>query len=73
MTTAATETDLGFGLGIALSILAVLGALGTAYFGYVAATATGGGHGAQINGGIAFGVAIVAGGLAVAAFHAYDR
>ena len=73
MTTTQGGTDLGFGLGVAFSLLALFGALGTVYFGYTAALAHDSSGAAQVNSGIAFAVAVFAGCLAVAAFHAYDR
>lgn len=58
----ADSTDKGVGLPVLFSIVAVLGAVGLTVFGFT---------GDQLAAGGAFGVAVVAGTLAIAAYHAY--
>jgi len=71
-----TRTDKGLGLGVLFSIVAVGGALATAALGYTYAVNHAAGEAAratQVNAGIAFGVGLLAAGLAVTALHVYDN
>jgi len=61
--TTATSTDKGVGIPLAFGAIAVIGAVGMAVFGMT---------GDQVASGWAFAVAMVAGTLAVAAYHGYD-
>jgi hypothetical protein len=57
---------------MAFGVLAVVAAAVTAGFGFGSADATGeGGESAQVLSGIAFGVALAAGVVAILAIHAY--
>lgn len=70
-----TQTDLGIGLGLLFSLIAVGAALATTVLGYTYAINHAAGEAAratQINAGLAFGLAVLAAGLAVAALHVYD-
>lgn len=58
----ADSTDRGVGLAIVFSIVAVLGAVGLTVFGFT---------GDQLAAGGAFGVAVLGGSLAIAAYHLY--
>lgn len=58
----ATASDKGVGFAMAFGLLAILGAIGLAIFGTT---------GDQTWAGLSFGVAMVAGSLAVAAYHVY--
>lgn len=58
----ADSTDRGVGFPVLFGIVAVLGAVGLTAFGFT---------GDQLAAGIAFGVAVAAGSLSVAAYHAY--
>lgn len=62
MATAST-TDKRVGFPLVLGILAVLGAVGMTVFGFT---------GDQLQAGLSFGVAMLAGSLAIAAYHVYD-
>jgi hypothetical protein len=62
MATAST-TDKRVGFPLVLGILAMLGAVGMTVFGFT---------GAQLAAGASFAVAMLAGSLAVAAYHVYD-
>jgi len=70
MATTSSKTDMSIGLGLLFSILAVVASVATAVFGY--SYALDHARALQINGGIAFGVAMLAGALAIVAIHAYD-
>lgn len=61
MATAST-TDKGVGFPLVLGVLAVLGAVGMTVFGFT---------GDQIAAGLSFGLAMLAGSLAIAAYHVY--
>lgn len=61
MTTTST-TDKAVGLPLVLGILATFGAVGMAVFGYT---------GDQLGAGLSFAAAMLAGSLAVAAYHVY--
>lgn len=67
-----TESDMGVGLGMALSFVALVAALVIGGAGYVGAMETGG-HGGdlQIVAGVALAVALLAGSLAIVAMHVY--
>lgn len=74
MATTSSKTDMSVGLGLLFSIIAVAAAGATAMFGYSYAIEHAAGEaarGIQINGGIAFGVAMLAAALAVVAIHVY--
>ena len=58
----ADSTDQSVGLPLVFGILAVLGAVGLAVFGFT---------GDQTAAGWSFAVAMVAGALSIAAYHAY--
>lgn len=62
MTEATAQTDVGFGLTVVFAFLSVLGAV-VAYAG----------HADQLVAGAGFGVAVLAGGLAITATHLYER
>ncbi len=71
-----TRTDLGLGLGVLFSLVAVGAAVATTVLGYTYAVNHAAGEAAratQVNGGLAFGLALLAAGLAVAALHVYDN
>lgn len=71
----ATSSDLGIGLGLAFSIVSVAAAAATAYLGYVYAIRHANEVAAdavQINAAMAFGAAMLAGGLAIVAIHVYE-
>ena len=71
-----TQTDLGVGLGVLFSLVAIGAAVATTVLGYTYAINHAAGEAAratQINAGLAFALALVAGGLAVAALHVYDN
>jgi hypothetical protein len=70
MATTSSKTDMSLGLGLLFSIVAVAGAVGTAVFGYLYALEHA--RAVQINSGIAFGVAMLAAGLAIVAIHVYE-
>ncbi|MCQ4333070.1 hypothetical protein KM295_06075 [Natronomonas sp. F2-12] len=57
------STDKGVGFPVLFGVIAVLGAVGLATFGFT---------GDQTASGISFAVAMLAGGLSVAAYHAYS-
>lgn len=66
-----SNTDMGFGLAVvfaALSILGALAATGTSYLAVV-----GGNHGMQAISGVGIGLAMLFGGLAIAAMHVYGN
>lgn len=58
----ADSTDRGVGFPLLFGIVAILGAVGLTVFGFT---------GDQLAAGAAFGVAVAAGGLSIAAYHAY--
>jgi hypothetical protein len=58
----ADSTDKGVGFPVLFGVIAVLGAAGLAAFGYL---------GDQTASGLSFAVAMLGGGLAVAAYHVY--
>jgi hypothetical protein len=58
----ADSTDKGVGFPVLFGLVAVLGAVGLAAFGYT---------GDQTASGLSFAVAMIAGGLSIAAYHAY--
>lgn len=58
----ADSTDKGVGFPVLFGIVAVLGAVGLAVFGFT---------GDQLASGAAFAVAMIAGALSVAAYHLY--
>ncbi len=58
----ADSTDKGIGFPILFGIIAVLGAVGLAVFGFT---------GDQTAAGWSFAIAMLAGGLSVAAYHRY--
>ncbi|MFQ3285323.1 MAG: hypothetical protein ACI9TI_002041 [Natronomonas sp.] len=58
----ADSTDKGVGFPVLFGIVAVLGAVGLTVFGLT---------GNQLASGAAFGVAMIAGALSVAAYHLY--
>lgn len=64
-------TDLGFGLAVVFGTLAVLGAAATTTTSYLAAV--GGNHETQLLSGVAVGLAMLFGGLAIAALHVYGE
>jgi hypothetical protein len=69
------ETDMGLGLGLVFGLVAVGATLLTTVNGYTYATRTAQGleaTGLQVSSGVAFGVAIVAAGLAIVAVHVFD-
>jgi len=70
MATTSSKTDMGVGLGLLFSIIAIVAAVAMGVFGY--AYALDHARALQINSGIAFGVAMLAAGLAIVAIHAYD-
>ena len=74
--TTTTQTDLGVGLGLLFSLLAVGGAVATTVLGYTYAVNHAAGEAAratQIHAGLAFGLSLLAAGLAVTALHVYDN
>jgi hypothetical protein len=62
MATAST-TDKGVGFPLVLGVLAMLGAAGMTVFGFT---------GDQVAAGLSFGAAMLAGSLAIAAYHVYN-
>jgi hypothetical protein len=75
MATTSSKTDIGIGLGLLFSILAISGAIATAVFGYTYAIHHAAGEASralQVNSGVAFGIAMTAGALAIVAIHLYD-
>ena len=71
-----TQSDLGVGLGLLFSLIAVGAAIATTVLGYNYAINHAAGEAAratQINAGIAFGLALLAAGLAVTAVHVYGN
>lgn len=74
MATTSSKTDLSIGLGLLFSIIALAASVATAVFGYSYAVEHAAGEAArtlQINGGIAFGLAMLAASLAIVAIHVY--
>ncbi|WP_241692874.1 hypothetical protein [Haloarcula limicola] len=70
-----TKSDMGVGLGLVLGLVAVGAAVMTALYSYnYAIVHAQGGETAGLlaNSGVAFGVAMLAAGLALVAIHAYD-
>lgn len=59
----ADSTDKGVGVPVLLTVIAVLGAAGLAAFGFT---------GNQVAAGWSFAIAMIAGALAVAAYHRYS-
>ena len=57
-----SASDKGIGFAFMFAVIAVLSAAALAVFGFT---------GDQISAGIAFGIAILAGGLAVSTYHVY--
>lgn len=75
MATTSSKTDMSVGLGLLFSFVAVGAAVATAVFGYSYAIQHAAGEAArtlQVNGGIAFGVAMIGAALAVVAIHVYE-
>jgi len=70
MATTSSKTDMSIGLGLLFSIIALLASAATGMFGY--ANAVDHARALQVNGGIAFGVAMAAGAIAIIAIHAFD-
>jgi len=70
MATTSSKTDMSVGLGLLFSIIAVIASAATGVFGY--ANAVEHARALQVNGGIAFGVAMATAALAIVAIHAYD-
>jgi hypothetical protein len=71
----AASTDKGIGLGLLFSLVSVIGALLTGVIAYEYAlqhAAHQASRSLQVNGGIAFTLAMVAGGIAIVAIHVYD-
>lgn len=72
----AGPSDMGLGLGLAMSVLAILAAVAVGGAGFVGAleTLTGGGHtgGLQVVAGVALSVSLLAGGLAIVAMHVFE-
>jgi len=71
-----TNSDMGVGLGLLFSLIAIGAAIATTVLGYNYAVAHAVGEAAratQINAGLAFGLALVAAGLAVTAVHVYGN
>lgn len=70
-----TETDLGIGLGLVFSLVALGGATVTTVLGYTYAVEHAAGvavRATQITAGLAFGLALFAGVLAIAAVHVHE-
>ncbi|MEF8907818.1 MAG: hypothetical protein V5A13_08145 [Haloarculaceae archaeon] len=65
----AGRSDMGTGLAFVFGAIAVLGALVTTVTSYIDAT---GGGDMQLAAGLGMAVAMLAGGLAIAAIHAYQ-
>jgi hypothetical protein len=70
MATTSSKTDMSIGLGLLFSIVALGASATTAIFGY--SYALDHARAIQINGGVAFGIAMLAAALAIVAIHAYD-
>jgi hypothetical protein len=70
MTETVQGTDKGIGLGFLFSILAVLATLATLGTSYLSVLTEG--EGLQIMSGLALAVALLAGGIAIAAFHSFQ-
>ncbi len=75
MTESAPATDMGFGLGLAMTVLAVVAAVAMGGVGFVAAleTLSGAEHTGdlQVLSGVALTVSLLAGGVAIVVMHAY--
>jgi hypothetical protein len=70
--TAQSATDRSVGLGLLFSLAAVAAAVATGVFGYESALAHGGNAGsAQLLSGVAFGLAVLVGVVAIVAVHVY--
>lgn len=70
-----THTDLGIGLGLLFSLIAVGAAVATAVLGFDYAVLHAAGEsarGTQITAGLAFGLSMLAAALAVVAVHVYE-
>ena len=65
-------SDMGIGLGLLLGLVAVLAAIAMAGTAYMSALAEEG-ETMQLLSGISLTVALLAGGIAVAAIHIYER
>ena len=65
------QTDMGVGLGIAFSVVAVLAAIAMAGTAYLSAL----NHDEflQLLSGVSVAIALLAGGLAIVAIHVFDR
>lgn len=71
-----TNSDMGVGLGLLFSLIAIGAAIATTVLGYnyaIAHAAEEAARVTQINAGLAFGLAMLAAGLAVTAVHVYDN
>jgi len=74
MATKSSKTDMSVGLGLLFSILALATAGLTTVYGYDYAVQHAAGEAArtiQINGGIAFGAAMLTAAIAIVAIHVY--
>jgi hypothetical protein len=75
MTDTAGTSDMGFGLGLAMTVLAIVAAFAMGGAGFVDAleSISGGGHGEglQVVAGLALTVSLLAGSIAIVAMHAY--
>lgn len=69
MTDTRTQTDLGVGLAIAFSALALVGALGTTATSYLYALESD--HSMQVLSGVALAVTLLCAGLAISVLHIY--
>ena len=71
-----TRTDMGVGLGLLFSLIAVGAAIATTVLGYTYGINHAAGEAAratQVNAGVAFALAMLAAGLAVTAIHVYGN
>lgn len=70
MAETANASDMGIGLGIAFSVIALLAAVAMAVTAYLSAL----NHDSslQLLSGVAIAVALIAGGLAIVAIHVFD-
>jgi hypothetical protein len=71
----AAASDKSMGLGLLFSLVSIIGAVLTGVLAYEYAlqhAAHEASRALQVNGGLAFTLALVAGGLAIVAIHVYD-